>query len=214
MQLLAGKFEQKSLSLRYGEMARKARESFNVKFWNWEKGYLFDIVEPSGADTSLRPNQILAASLDFPILYRDKSELVLDMIQRELLTPCGLRTLNRSDPRYRGTYEGDRASRDEAYHNGTVWAWLLGPFTTAFLKARGNEADRRESALTKFITPLFSQQFAQAGLGAVSEVFDGDPPHMPRGCISQAWSVAEPLRVYVEDVLQVRPKHEREVLKL
>jgi predicted glycogen debranching enzyme len=214
VQLLAGRFGHKSLSWRCSDMASKALESFNRKFWNREKGCLFDVVEPSSADTSLRPNQIIAASLDFPILYRDKAELVVDVVQRELLTPCGLRTLNGGDPRYRGTYEGNRASRDEAYHNGTVWAWLLGPFTTAFLRARGNEADRREFALTNLITPLFSQQIAQAGLGTVSEVFDGDPPHLPRGCISQAWSVAEPLRAYVEDVLQFRPKYEKEVLQL
>ena len=104
--------------------------------------------------------------------------------------------------------------RNQAYHNGSVWPWLLGPFTTAFLRATGSEADRREFALTNLITPLFSQQIAQAGLGTVSEVFDGDPPHLPRGCISQAWSVAEPLRAYVQDVLQFRPKYEKEVLQL
>jgi len=162
----------------------------------------------------LRPNQTIATALDFPILYPDKAELVVDFVQREFLTPCGLRTLTRNDPRYRGVYKGNRASRDQAYHNGTAWPWLLGPFTTAFLKAKGNEADRRESALTKFLMPLFSTQVFQAGLGTVGEIFDGDPPHTPRGCISQAWSVAEPLRAYVEDVLQARPRYEKEVLQL
>jgi predicted glycogen debranching enzyme len=212
VQLLAAKFGHKSLSLRCSDRAVKARESFNRKFWNREKVCLFDVVEPSGVDASLRPNQIIAASLDFPILYRDKAELVVDRVQRELLTPCGLRTLSRSDPRYRGIYEGNRASRDLAYHNGTVWAWLLGPFTTAFLKAKGYEAAERKVALKNFVTPLFSQQILQAGLGTVSEIFDGDPPHIPRGCISQAWSVAEPFKAFFEDMLRVRPKFEKEVL--
>ena len=134
-------------------------------------------------------------------------------VQRELLTPCGLRTLARSDPRYRGIYVGDRRSRDQAYHNGTVWAWLLGPFTTAFLKAKGYSDYRLEYALKNLILPLSAQQISQAGLGTLSEIFDGDPPHTPRGCIAQAWSVAEPLRAYVEDVMQVRPKYEKEVLQ-
>jgi predicted glycogen debranching enzyme len=213
VQLLSAKFGHKSLSWRCSDMAVKARESFNREFWNREKTCLFDVVEPSGVGVSLRPNQIIAAALDFPILYRDKTELLVDMVQRELLTPFGLRTLASNDPRYRGAYEGNRASRDLAYHNGTAWAWLLGPFTTAFLKAKSYEAAEREFALKNFVTPLFSQQILQAGLGTVSEVFDGDPPHTPRGCISQAWSIAEPLRTYVEDVLQVRPKFEKEVLQ-
>jgi predicted glycogen debranching enzyme len=214
VQLLATRFGHKSLSWQCSDMAVKSRENFNRKFWNREKGCLFDVVEPSGVDASLRPNQIIAAALDFPILYRDKAELVVDTVQREFLTPFGLRTLARSDPMYRSVYEGNRKSRNQAYHNGSVWPWLLGPFTTAFLKAKGSEADRREFALTNFILPLFSKQLFQAGLGTLSEIFDGDPPHTPRGCISQAWSVAEPLRAYVEDVLQTRPKYEKEVLQL
>jgi predicted glycogen debranching enzyme len=214
VQLLAARFRQQSLSWRCADMASKTRGSFDRKFWNREKGCLFDVVESSGVDASLRPNQIIAAALDFPILYRDKADPVVNMVQRELLTPFGLRTLSRNDPRYRGIYEGNHASRDRAYHNGTVWPWLLGPFTTAFLKAKGGEADNREFALTNFLTPLFSTQLFQAGLGTISEIFDGDPPHTPRGCISQAWSVAEPLRAYVEDALQVRPKFEKEVLQL
>jgi predicted glycogen debranching enzyme len=213
MQLLANRFEEKSLAEKYAEMAAKARTSFNEKFWNDEKNCLFDAVDESGTDASLRPNQIIAAALDFTMLNSAKNERVVDAVHRELMTPCGLRTLARSDPRYRGTYVGDRRSRDQAYHNGTVWAWLLGPLTTAFLEAKGYGDYRLEYALKRLIMPLSTQQIFQAGLGTISEVFDGDPPHTPRGCIAQAWSVAEPLRAYVEDVMQVRPKFEKEVLQ-
>jgi predicted glycogen debranching enzyme len=213
MQLLANRFEEKSLAEKYAEMAAKARKSFNEKFWNDEKSCLFDVVEESGVDAALRPNQIIAAALDFTMLDKNKAERIVDAVHHELLTPCGLRTLARSDPRYRGIYVGDRRSRDQAYHNGTVWAWLLGPFTTAFLKAKGYGDYRREYALKNLILPLSAQQISQAGLGTLREVFDGDPPHVPRGCIAQAWSVAEPLRAYVEDVMQVRPKFEKEVLQ-
>ena len=209
MQLLADRFEEKSLSENYAEMATKAQESFNRKFWNPEKRCLFDVVDAS-ADAALRPNQVITASLDFSMLDEVKSAQVVDAVQRELLTPCGLRTLARSDSRYKGGYIGDRRSRDQAYHNGTVWAWLLGPYVTACRKARSNGAYDLKNRLM----PLFTQQITKAGLGTVSEVFDGDPPHTPRGCIAQAWSVAEPLRSYIEDVLQVRPKHEKEVLQV
>jgi len=213
MQLLANRFEEKRLSEKYAEMAAKARKSFNEKFWNSEKNCLFDVVDEFSADAALRPNQIIAAALDFRMLDRDKNERIVDIVNRELLVPCGLRTLARSDPRYRGAYVGDRRNRDQAYHNGTVWPWLVGPFVTAFLKAKGCGDYRREYALQILIRPLCAQQVFQAGLGTLSEIFDGDPPYTPRGCISQAWSVAEPLRAYMEDVMQVRPKYEKEVLQ-
>jgi len=213
MQLLAGRFEEENLAEKYAEMATKAHRSFNLKFWNPERHCLFDVVGDFGADAALRPNQVIAATLDFTMLDKAKSEQVVDVVQRELLTPCGLRTLARNDPHYRGVYFGDRRGRDQAYHNGTVWAWLLGPFTTAFLKAKGQGDYWVEYAKKKLLMPLFTQQILQAGLGTVSEVFDGDLPHLPRGCIAQAWSVAEPLRAYVENVLQIRPKYEKEVLQ-
>jgi predicted glycogen debranching enzyme len=209
MQLLADKFEEKRLAEDYAEMAAKARASFNLKFWNAEKRCLFDVVDAS-ADAALRPNQIIAAALDFTMLDNAKSEQVVDAVQHELLTPCGLRTLARNDPRYRGVYAGGRWSRDQAYHNGTVWAWLLGPYVTACRKAQSSSNYELKNRLVS----LFTQQITQAGLGTVSEIFDGDSPHTPRGCIAQAWSVAEPLRAYVEDVLQVRPKHEKEFLQV
>ena len=214
VQLLATKFGPKSLSWRCSDTANRARESFDWKFWNRDKRCLFDVLEASGANASVRPNQIIAVALDFPIIYQDKAEAIVDLVQRELFTPFGLRTLAQGDVHYRGVYDGNRARRDNAYHNGTVWPWLLGPFVSAFLKTKGTEGGTREYALTNILMPLFSTQVLQSGLGTVNEIFDGDPPHTPRGCISQAWSVAEPLRAYVEDILQVRPKFEKEVLQL
>jgi len=208
MQLLATKFDEARLSDRYAAMAVETQKSFTAKFWNGANG-LFDVVDDSGVDASLRPNQIVAAALDFTMLDKDRAERVVDVVQRELVTPYGLRTLARADSRYRGMYVGDRRSRDQAYHNGTVWAWLLGPYVTACRKAQVSS----DYELKQRLTSLFTQQTAQAGLGTISEVFDGDPPHEPRGCIAQAWSVAEPLRAYLEDVVWVRPKYEKEVLQ-
>jgi glycogen debranching enzyme len=161
----------------------------------------------------MRPNQIVAVSLDFPMLDVSLGEKVVDVVQRELLTPYGLRTLAKADYRYKGAYSGDRMSRDFAYHNGTVWPWLLGPLTTAFLKTKGYSEFRRDYALKTFLSSLVTKQTSEAGLGTLSEIFDGDPPHASKGCIAQAWSVAEPLRAYVEDIMQVRPKYEKEVLQ-
>jgi predicted glycogen debranching enzyme len=211
MELLANKFNEKSEAEKYVQMVGKTRKSFVEKFWNPEKNCLFDVVSEHGKDDSLRPNQIFAVALDFTMLDNVKNEKIVDTLNRELLTPYGLRTLAKNDPRYVGVYAGDRGSRDKAYHNGTVWPWLLGAFATAFLKTKGYAEYRREYALKNFLSPLFAEQIFKAGLGSISEIFDGEPPHTPRGCISQAWSVAEPFRAYVEDVMHVRPKHEKEV---
>jgi len=212
MEILADKFRERSEAEKYLQMAGKARKSFVEKFWNLEKNCLFDVISEYGKDGSLRPNQIVAVALNFIMLDDAKSEKIVDTVHRELLTPYGLRSLARNDPKYIGVYAGDKRSRDKAYHNGTVWPWLLGPFTTAFLKTKGYAEYRREYALKNFLLPLFTEQIFKAGLGTISEIFDGEPPHMPRGCIAQAWSVAEPLRAYLEDVMQVRPKYEREFL--
>jgi glycogen debranching enzyme len=120
------------------------------------------------------------------------------VVQRELLTPYGLRTLSPRDPRYRGEYEGDARSRDGAYHEGTVWPWLFGPFVTAYLRVAEDKAAAQETA-RQWVQPLFAQ-LREAGLGQISEIFSGDPPHHPHGCIAQAWSVAEVLRVAVEEL--------------
>ena len=213
LELLANRFDERSEAEEYGQMAEKARESFVEKFWSAEKNYLFDVVSEHGNDDSLRPNQILATALDFTMLDNARNEKIVDALQHELLTPYGLRTLGRKDSRYVGIYAGNRGSRDNAYHNGTVWPWLLGPFTTAFLRVKGHTEFTRKCAMKNFLMPLFAEQIFEGGLGTLSEIFDGDPPHRPRGCISQAWSVAEPLRAYVEDVMQTRPKYEKEVLQ-
>jgi len=213
MELLANRFGETDEAEKCAQMAQKASRSFVDKFWNCEEGCLYDVVGDFECDGSLRPNQIFALALDFVMLNNDMNERVLDVVQRGLLTPFGLRTLSRNDPYYISVYSGDRASRDRAYHNGTVWSWLLGPLTTAFLKTKGDTGLRREYAFQTFLKPLLTQQIYEAGLGTLSEIFDGEPPHTPRGCIAQAWSVGEPFRAYVEDILQIRPRFERKVLQ-
>ncbi|MCX8150177.1 MAG: glycogen debranching enzyme N-terminal domain-containing protein [Candidatus Bathyarchaeota archaeon] len=212
VQLLAQRFGENQLSENYNALAERCKTSFNEKFWNNKKHCLFDCITDAGADDSLRPNQIFAVSLDFTMLDLEKRNQIVNVVQRELVTPYGLRTLERSHPNYQGVYNGNRQSRDRAYHNGTVWPWLVGPFMTAFRKTKGYASPDSRFAISSFAWPLFTRQTTYAGLGNLSEIFDGDPPHTPRGCIAQAWSVAEPLRGYVEDALQIRPKYEKEVL--
>jgi len=213
MQLLAHRIGQEEKSDKYRLMAEKAKRSFLDKFWNQQKNCLFDVViNDAEKNDSLRPNQILAASLDFTMLDRTKAELMVETVRKYLWTPYGLKTLSSSDPRYIGKYGGDRRQRDKAYHNGTVWPWLLGPFTTAFLKLKNHEAKWRSFAFENFLKPLLAEELYRAGLGLISEIYDGDTPHEPNGCIGQAWSVAEPLRAYIEDVLSRRPPFEEKVL--
>ncbi len=174
---------------------------------------MFDVViNGAKKDDSLRPNQILAVSLDFTMLDKTRAEQVVETAWKQLCTPYGLKTLTSSDPRYIGKYGGDRWQRDKAYHNGTVWPWLLGPFTTAFLKLKNHEAQWRSFAFENFLKPLFTEEPYRAGLGSMSEIFDGEPPHEPKGCIAQAWSVAEPLRAHIEDVFLKRPPFEQRIL--
>jgi predicted glycogen debranching enzyme len=215
LEILARKFKELDKAEKFARLAEKARESFNAKFWNSEKGCLFDVVDERGyGDASIRPNQIFAVALDFTMLDKTRSYGVVNVVRRELLTPFGLRTLAKGDPKYVGVYRGDRRSRDLAYHNGSVWPWLFGPFIKAYLKTEGYGEYIREYTFRSFLAPLATTQFFTAGLGAISEVYDGDPPHNPGGCIAQAWSVAEPLRAYVEDVLFFRPPYEKEVFKI
>ena len=183
---------------KYAAMASRARESFNELFWNEEAGCLYDVVEGSERDASLRPNQVFAVSLHHSMLSAERARRIVEAVERELLTPYGLRTLATGDARYRGRYGGGPAERDAAYHQGTVWPWLMGPFVTAYLKAQGRtpEAIARVRAL---LAPLVAH-LNEACVGQVSEIFDGDAPHAPRGAVAQAWSVAELLRVLVEDV--------------
>ena len=211
MEVLSYKFGSHRQSEDYRVLALRAKRSFNEKFWYKDGGYLYDVVCEGMSDASLRPNQIIAVYLDFPIVEdRFRSRSVVEAVWKRLITPYGLRSLSPDDPRYIGVYSGEFSSRDRAYHNGTAWAWLLGPFITAFLKVNGHEAYWRGFAFERFLKPLFQVEIFRAGLGTLSEIFDGDPPHHPRGCISQAWSVAEPLRAYIEDILLIRPPHEME----
>jgi predicted glycogen debranching enzyme len=213
MELLATRFGEDEQAENYSQMAEKTCRSFVEKFWIEDKGYLYDVLNGSERDDSLRPNQLLAASLDFSMLSKRMKEGVIGSVQRELLTPCGLRTLSRIDPRYIGAYSGNREKRDRAYHSGTVWPWLLGPFITAYLKAKSFSESEREHVFQDFLKPLLTIQVYTAGMGTLSEIYDGDPPHTPRGCIAQAWSVAEPLRAYVEDVQLVRPSYEKGIVQ-
>jgi predicted glycogen debranching enzyme len=213
MELLATHFGENAQAEGYSQLARRAQRSFVEKFWIEDKGFLCDVLNGSQCDGSLRPNQLLAASLDFSMLNRRMNEGIVGSVQEELLTPCGLRTLSKADRQYIGAYSGNREKRDQAYHSGTVWSWLLGPFVTAYLKSKNHIESEREYAFQSFLKPLLTTEIYTAGMGTLSEIYDGDPPHTPRGCIAQAWSVAEPLRAYVEDVLFVRPRHEKGVVQ-
>ncbi len=180
----------------YKVMAEKVGKSFRDLFWNNEAGCLYDCILPDGSvDASLRPNQIFAVSLPFSSLTFEQQKAVVDVVQEKLLTPYGLRTLNPSAPRYKGVYAGTQHQRDEAYHQGTVWAYLLGPFVESYLKVNEFSKNAREQA-AGFIEPLL-RHFEQNGcIGQVSEIFDGDFPHKPKGCFAQAWSLAELTRAY------------------
>lgn len=189
---LAQEFDDPINATRYRNMAALAMYSFNRLFWNETAGCLYDVVDGDARDASIRPNQILAVSLPHTMVSAEQATRVVEVVRRDLLTPYGLRSLAPNDPQYRGRYEGDQTSRDTAYHQGTVWPWLMGPFITAYIKVNGRTSQAREQAAA-WLLP-FRAHLHEAGLGQVSEIFDGDPPHRPRGCIAQAWSVAELLR--------------------
>lgn len=206
MRLLAEKFGEKPLAERYSSLAKRAYESFNSKFWNPPLGCLFDVLDAHGVDASLRPNQVLAVSLDFPILDRARWQSIVDVVAREFVTSYGLRTLSKSDAKYTGKYLGDRNTRDRAYHNGTIWPWLLGPYISAYLKTQNHNESSRGQLQRELLEPFFNDGIKQAGLGLIGEICDADPPNSAEGCIAQAWSVAEPLRAYIEDVLLIKPR--------
>jgi predicted glycogen debranching enzyme len=197
MQSLARKFGETENEAEYAQLAKRAEKSFNAQFWNESEGCLYDVVNGESRDASIRPNQIIALSLKHSMVSREKGKRILEVVERELLTPRGLRTLSPRDRQYRGRYEGPPASRDSAYHQGTVWPWLMGPFITAYSRVHGERAGRKFG--TEWLE-RFQDHLTEAGLGQVSEIFDGDEPHLPRGCIAQAWSVAELLRAATEEV--------------
>ena len=202
MQDFARRFADSSSEVLFASLAGETLESFNTRFWNPMAGYLYDVVENGHADGSMRPNQIFAVSLPYTMLSPEKARAVVQAVQTELLTPLGLRTLSRHDPRYRGHYEGGVTERDTAYHLGTVWPWLMGPFITAYLKVNQHSEAARQQAESWLAA--FSEHVTTAGLGQICEIADGEYPHTPRGCIAQAWSVAEILRAAVEDVYAVQ----------
>jgi predicted glycogen debranching enzyme len=175
------------------EHAQLARASFNERFWYAEGGHLYDVVDGEGGDdASCRPNQVLAISLEHPVLDESRWAPVLEVVERELLTPAGLRTLAPRERDYKAQYYGDLRARDAAYHQGTVWAWLIGPFVDAWLKLHpGDRAGAR-----RFLD-AFPDALGRSCLGTIAEVFDAEPPFTPRGCVAQAWSVAEVLRAWL-----------------
>lgn len=187
----------------FAEHAERARESFNERFWCAEHGYLFDVVDgEQGDDPSCRPNQLFAVSLPFPILDRSRWEPVVEIVRERLLTPVGLRSLAPEHPNYKSKYFGDLRARDAAYHQGTVWAWLIGPFVDAWLKVHPDDRAGAHRLLEGFNAHL-----NEACIGSISEIFDAEEPYIPRGCVSQAWSVAEVLRCWVGTPRLTEEKH-------
>jgi predicted glycogen debranching enzyme len=181
---------------RYADHAERARESFNKRFWFEEGGYLYDVVDVDGGtatDSACRPNQLFAISLDYPVLDQARWQSVVAVAERDLLTPVGLRSLSPKHPDYKPIYGGDLRSRDGAYHQGTVWAWLIGPFIDAWLKVHP-----RDKATARKFLGRFPESMNENGIGTISEVFDAREPHTAGGCIAQAWSVAEVLRCWVK----------------
>jgi len=184
LQTLAAEFGDPVTRLRCEEMADWARQNFEPLFWNADAGCLYDCVDGAARDGSIRPNQVFAASLRHPLVAGERARQMLDVVERELWTPMGLRTLSPRDTRYCGVYEGPPAQRDAAYHQGTVWPWLLGAFSTAYLRAypqRRSKVDGWWQTLAEYLEQH----------GSLPEIADGDAPHRARGCPAQAWSVAE-----------------------
>jgi glycogen debranching enzyme len=181
---------------RFRDLADRARWSFLPTFWNDSGGYLYDVVNGDQRDAAIRPNQIFAISLHHTMVPPQQANSILKTVEQHLLTPYGLRSLAPGDPQYRGRYEGDPWSRDSAYHQGTVWPWLIGPFISALLAVNHHSEQARKQA-GQWLAPL-KAYMEDRGVGQLPEIFDGDPPHRPCGCIAQAWSVAELLRVEAE----------------
>ena len=179
---LARDFGDETARVFHEDLAANAARSFDLKFWNELAGHYADVVDGGVQDLSLRPNQVIALSLGYCAVPDDHARRILEAVEQHLLTPFGLRTLSPFDPRYLGRYEGSPEERDAAYHQGTVWPWLLGPYMIASRKGPEILAPLREFLVSR-------------GTGQLPEIFDGDAPHAPRGCFAQAWSVAELLRI-------------------
>ena len=178
----------------YGRHAERCRRSFNRRFWYGKGEHLYDVVDgPQGDDPCFRPNQVLAISLGNPVLDRERWSPVMEQVERRLVTPVGLRSLAPGEPDYKPRYDGDLRARDAAYHQGTVWAWLIGPFLDAWRKLHPEDHAGARRFLQGFLPHL-----GEACVGSISEVFDAEAPFTPRGCVSQAWSVAEVLRCWLD----------------
>jgi predicted glycogen debranching enzyme len=186
-------------SERWKEHFARGRGSFAARFWNEQGGYLYDVVDinhqPGKVDASLRPNQILAiGGLPISLVESEHAKRIVEAVTQRLWTPLGLRSLAPDEPGYAPRYEGGVKERDSAYHQGTVWPWLIGPFVEAWVRVHGESDDTRREARTRFLTPIM-EHLNNAGLGHISEIADADPPLTPRGCPFQAWSLGEVLRL-------------------
>lgn len=190
MERWAGEFGDSAYAQELAGRAEQSANSFNRRFWNEAGGCLYDVVDgEQGDDAALRPNQLFSISLDYPILHASRWEAVLGKVNETLLTPVGLRSLAPGHPDYKATYDGDLRCRDAAYHQGTVWGWLIGPYVDAHLRVYPQDVAGARAALDGFVHHL-----SEACVGSISEIFDAEAPFHPRGCIAQAWSVAEVLR--------------------
>jgi predicted glycogen debranching enzyme len=178
----------------YAQHAQRVQESFNRRFWSEELGHLLDVVDGEhGDDAACRPNQVMAISLPHPVLDEARWASVLEHVRTRLLTPVGLRSLAPGHPDYKARYFGDLRARDAAYHQGTVWGWLIGPYIDAWLKVHPEDRTGARSLLEGMFDHL-----DHACVGSISEIFDAEEPYTPRGCIAQAWSVAETLRCWMK----------------
>jgi predicted glycogen debranching enzyme len=178
----------------YGSMSNAAKKTFNKEFWNKEAGYLYDVIDDGFKDESIRPNQIFAISLKHSMVSMYRAKKIVQVVEQELFTPLGLRSLATGDSQYQGVYTGSPFERDSAYHQGTVWGWLMGAFVESLRRTypKGRKFKQYEARIRRG----FEEHIREHGVGQISEIFDGDAPHTPRGCFAQAWSVAELLRVF------------------
>ena len=198
MESLCEKFDEDASA--YRTRAEQVKESFNAKFWDSANQCLFDVVDGDEPDDHIRPNQVYAVSLPFSLLPEEQEKAVVALVEKELFVGCGLRSLAPDHPDYHGIYCGALAKRDAAYHQGTAWGFLLGGFFSAYMKVNHHSSSAAENAV-HMLEPVRKHLSDSGCIGSISEIFDGDAPHNPRGCYAQAWSVGEVLRCYCEDIL-------------